>query len=271
MISRSAAAGAAPGSPAGTRDAAKAGAWIAYHKPRPGARVRLYCFPYAGGAASIFRGWADALPAEIEVRPVQPPGRESRIREPAFTRVEPLVAAFLAGHGDDLGAMPAAFFGHSMGALLAYELARALRREGRPAPVRLFVSARRAPHLPARERPIYALPEEEFRAELRELKGTPEEVLDHPELMELVGPLLRADFELIDTYEHAPGDPLGCPISAFGGIADATVSEEEMAGWRRHTAGPFRLRMLPGDHFFLHHGSRAELLGHLAGDLQATL
>ena len=226
--------------------------------------MRLLCFPYAGGGASIYRTWPSSLPPEIEVLPVQLPGREARIREPAFTSLPPLIDGLLPALGRGLLDGPVAFFGHSMGALVAYELARALRDAGSPRPLHLFVSARRAPDLPARTAPIHALPEPEFRQRLRELNGTPEAVLEHPELMELLGPTLRADFTLIETYEPTSAPPLDCPITAFGGVDDPDVSEEEMAAWRRFTTAAFQLRMLPGDHFFLAQDSGEALRREIA-------
>lgn len=242
--------------------------WIAYLTPRPAARVRLYCFPFAGGGASTYRRWGAELPPEIEVRPVQPPGREGRIGEPAFRSVEPLVEALAGTLPGDLGeGVPFAFFGHSMGALIAYELARLLRRRGRPQPARLLVSAHRAPQQPPREDPIHDLPEEEFRRRLRQLNGTPEEVLDHPELMELLGPLLRADFALNETYVEPPGEPLACPITAFGGDADPDVTVDDLRLWAERTTGPFQLHVYHGDHFFLHHEAGVTLRRQIAHDL----
>jgi surfactin synthase thioesterase subunit len=213
----------------------------------------MFCFPYAGGGASAYRGWAAAMPPDLEVCPVQLPGRESRLREPAYERPEPLVLALaevLQPHLD----LPFVFFGHSMGALISFELARELRRRGGPMPLHLFVSARRAPQLPAREEPIHDLPEPEFVAKLRELNGTPEEVLQHAELMRLLMPVLRADFAVNEAYTFQPEEPFAAGISAFGGLGDEEVKREDLALWSEHTRGPFRLRMLPGDHFFLHAG-----------------
>ena len=246
--------------------------WIAYRSERPGARVRLYCFPFAGGGASSYRGWQAALPDEIEVWPVQPPGREARIQEPAFTAVEPLVEALAGALEDDPGGgRPFALFGHSMGSLIAYELARALARQGRPGPAHLFVSAHRAPQQPPPEDPIHGLPEPEFRDRLRRLNGTPEEVLEHPELMELLGPLLRADFALNENYRHGDGRPLACPVTAFGGAGDPDVSPEDLRRWAERTTGPFRLHLFPGDHFFLHHGPGLALRDRLAAELLASI
>lgn len=234
--------------------------WIAYRKPLPRARLRLFCFPYAGGGASIYRGWAAELPEEIEVCPVQLPGREQRLREKAFTRVEPLIAALADGLAAELD-RPFAFFGHSMGALLAFELAHRLRAQQGPEPVHIVASARRAPQLPPDEDKTYLLPEPEFRAKLREIEGTPEAVLEHEELMELLSPLLRADFELNDTYEPFERPALDCPITALGGLEDPDVTREHVEAWGKVTTGHFRLRMFPGHHFFLHdHDGRASVI-----------
>jgi surfactin synthase thioesterase subunit len=219
------------------------------HRGEP--RVRLLCFPYAGGAASAFRPWGDVLPPDIEVHAVQLPGREWRLKEEPFRRVEPLVEALL-GALDPLLDRPVAFFGHSLGALVAYELARGLRRTGRPVPAHLFVSAYRAPHLPQTEPPLHDAPDEVFRTSLRTLDGTPEELLGNEELMALVLPTLRADFELSDRYEHVPEPPLTTPISAFGGLGDLVTPRERLEPWAEHTAAAFKLRMVPGGHFFVH-------------------
>jgi medium-chain acyl-[acyl-carrier-protein] hydrolase len=241
-------------------------AWILRPRPEPRARVRLFCFPYAGGGASPFRAWAGGLPPEVELCPVQLPGRESRLGEPAYTRLAPLVAALvtaLRGHLDK----PYAFFGHSLGALLAFELVRALRRAGAPPPRHLFVSGYRAPHLPDPEPPLHMLPGPALWDELRRLNGTPPEVLDNAELRRLIEPTLRADFAIDETYVYTPDEPLACPISAFGGLVDTDVSGEMLAAWRRHTHDSFALRMLPGDHFFIH-SSRTLLLDALGQDLK---
>jgi medium-chain acyl-[acyl-carrier-protein] hydrolase len=225
----------------------------------------MFCFPYAGGGASIYRGWAGALPSDVEVCPVQLPGRESRLREQPFDRLAPLIAAAADALAPHFG-RPFVFFGHSMGAMIGFELARELRRRGRPLPLHLFVAGRRAPQLPAREEPIHDLPDEEFFDKLRELNGTPEEVLQHAELMRLLSPILRADFAVNETYEFTLEEPFDLGISAFGGLGDADITREDLTGWQDHTRGRFRLRMLPGDHFFLH-SARDMILEATARDL----
>jgi medium-chain acyl-[acyl-carrier-protein] hydrolase len=225
--------------------------WLAYREVNPRARLRMFCFPYAGGGASAYRGWSASLPSNVEVCPVQLPGRESRLRDQPFTRPAPLIEGVtdaLLPYMD----MPFVFFGHSMGGMISFELARELRRRGKTQPLHLFVSGRRAPHLPAREDPIHDLPEPEFIERLRDLNGTPEEVLQHAELMKLLSPVLRADFAVNETYELTPEEPLDAGISVFGGLGDIEVTREDCDAWRQHSKGRFRLRMLPGDHFFLH-------------------
>jgi surfactin synthase thioesterase subunit len=212
--------------------------------------VRLFCLPYAGGGASIFRRWSEEFPPGIEVCPIHLPGREGRLAEPAFTDVKPLVAR-LADVLDPYLDRPFALFGHSMGAVIGFELARQLARRGQPTPAHLFVSASRAPQLPRRGEPIHALPEPAFLDALRRMAGTPELVLRDAELVQLMLPALRADFELVETYRYQAGPALSCPISAFGGAGDDLVRWSELASWAELTGGPFAIRMLPGNHFFL--------------------
>lgn len=228
-----------------------AGPWLVRMKPRSQARRRLLCVPYAGVGPSAFRRWGEALPPDIEVGVVHLPGRESRLREAPFTRIEPLVDAASAALRRYID-LPFAMFGHSMGALVAFELARRFRDEGWGTPSHLFVSGRRAPHLPPRHPVITHLPDGEFVQEIRRrYNGIPDEVLRHPDLLVLLVPGLRADLSVVETYAHRPGPPLGCPIAAFGGLADPEATEAELAGWRQQTTGTLSVQMFPGGHFFL--------------------
>ena len=212
--------------------------------------MRLFCFPYAGGSSRIFQNWPKLFPNTIEVCPLQYPGRGNRLREQAFKSITAL-AADITESLLPLFDVPFAFFGHSMGATVAFEVARQLRRSNNPLPTHLLVSGCSAPHLP-KDDLFYNLPEPEFIHELRLLKGTPVEVLEHPELMQLLLPMLRADFEAVQTYEYVPEAPLSCPISAYGGSEDEEVLEPDLEAWREHTTGPFTLQILKGDHFYLH-------------------
>jgi medium-chain acyl-[acyl-carrier-protein] hydrolase len=170
--------------------------------------------------------------------------------ETPITRLSPLVQA-LAQALVPLLDIPFAFFGHSLGALVGFELARELRRQSGVQPVRLFVSADRAPQIPLPERPIHALPEGEFLLELRRLNGTPGKVLEHAELMRIMLPILRADFAVYETYAYSAEPPLDCVISSFGGLQDRKVCRSDLEAWRDQTRASFSLRMFPGDHFFL--------------------
>lgn len=224
--------------------------WLAFVKPRPQARLRLFCFPYSGGGATAFRKWSDGLPDTIEVCPVQWPGRETRLQEPPFTRIAPLVQATaqaLLPHLDK----PFAFFGHSVGALVGFELARLLRRQHGLRPVHLFASAHGAPQRPDPDPPAHALPEPDFIREVQRYNGTPQVVLENPELRRVFIPILRADFAVNETYTYTDEAPLDCPISAFGGSQDWKGSYADLEAWREQTSARFSVRIFPGDHFFL--------------------
>jgi medium-chain acyl-[acyl-carrier-protein] hydrolase len=235
-------------------------------KPQPNARLRLFCFPYAGGAATAYRMWSKFLPSTVDLCPVQLPGRGGQMSKQPFTQMTPLVEA-AASELEPYFDRPFAFFGHSMGAVIGFELARHLRRASKPGPLHLFVSGRRPPQSLKKIVPTYNLPEPEFVELLRRLGGTPREVLEHQELMPLLIPLLRADFELIQTYSYTAGSPLNCPITAYGGLQDPEVSQEELKDWGQQTTGQFSMKMLPGDHFFLHSAQNV-LLALLARELQ---
>ncbi|HEU4507244.1 MAG TPA: alpha/beta fold hydrolase [Pyrinomonadaceae bacterium] len=239
--------------------------WLAYYQPNYRATLRLFCFPYAGGSALVFNKWRESLPPFVEVCPVQLPGRGNRLDVPPFTDIDPLVeaaAAALLPYFD----VPFAFFGHSMGASISFELARLLRREGRRLPLHLYISGRRAPHIISDDPLLHPLPEAELLDELRQLNGTPKEVLEHPELMQMMLPLLRADFSVAETYVCKPEPPLNIPMTVFGGLSDKDVGREDLEAWREYTTAPFKLRMLAGDHFFLN-TSQAILLRLLATEL----
>lgn len=210
--------------------------------------MRLFCVPFAGGGASAYRTWADSLPPEIEVCPIQLPGRETRFNEPAFKHAKPLTEALATALSSWL-TLPFAFFGHSLGALLSFELARELRRRGGPAPEHLFVSARRAPHL-VNPDPMHGLSDTQFIDRLRRMEGTPEAVLKEPELLQLFMPVLRADLSVNDTYVPGEEAPLDLPISAFGGTIDGRAAPAEIEAWREYTQREFSVVFFPGGHFY---------------------
>jgi surfactin synthase thioesterase subunit len=240
--------------------------WLPRPNPRPDARLRLLCLPYAGGGPQAFQKWPDRLPADIEVLPVNLPGRGRRFGEPLYTRIAPLVADLAEAVVPFLD-RPYALFGHSMGAVVAFELARRLREREVRAPVHLFVSGASAPQLPDNHR-FHTLPDDRFLDDVKRLSGLDAEVLANTELVELMLPVLRADFEVAETYMCADAPPLHCPLSVFGGSDDWLVPVDELDPWRVHTTGDCHVVVLPGDHFFL----RAEepaLLTMLSSRLRA--
>ncbi len=240
--------------------------WIKRRGQNPHTSFRLFCFPYAGGGASFFRTWPEKLWPEIEVCAIQLPGREDRFKEIPFDNLSSLIDALAVVLYPYLD-FPFAFFGHSLGSLISFELTRRLRRQKAPCPLQLFVSGRRAPQIPDPEPPIHPLPDAEFIEELGRFNGTPKAVLDNPELMEVFLPLLRSDIRLDETYVYDHETPLDCPISAFGGMADEAVSREELAAWQDQTQGGFNIQMFPGDHFFLNGKESNGLLEVIAMDI----
>lgn len=239
--------------------------WIFASRPNPQARLRLFCFPHAGGGASFFRPWIGALPTGIEICPIQLPGRENRLKEPPFQQFAPLILT-LAQALRPYMTVPYAFFGHSMGALISFGLARQLRRQNDPLPIRLFLSAYRSPQIRNTEPPLHQLPETEFVRKVLSFNGTKREVLENEELRQFLLPTLRADFAVCETFDYTIEEPLACPISVFGGLQDNRVKPHDLAAWQEQTSSHFIQRMLPGDHFFLQ-TMRLPLLQLLSQDL----
>jgi medium-chain acyl-[acyl-carrier-protein] hydrolase len=228
------------------------GKWADIFRKNPHAEFRLFCFPYAGGSSMIFRPWVKALPPFVEMVAVQYPGRGSRILEPPFKRLTAIADAIYTEMGPLVAEKPFAFFGHSMGATIAFEVAARLAQNNGPRPVMFFASGRQAPHVPDRDPVTYHLPDKELLSELRRLNGTPKEILESEEVMQLLLPIIRADFELIQTYEYSPSPRLECPLIALGGIGDVDIPRTDLEAWCLHTSSTCSVRMFPGDHFFLH-------------------
>ena len=212
----------------------------------------------------MFCQWPENMPESIEICPVQLPGRENRIEEPLFTEMPRLIEV-MAENVDSYFDMPFALFGHSMGGVVAFELARYLsHRHGRD-PVQLFISASRPPHI-REARHVHQLPEQDFIDVMRKGGGIPETVLQSDELMELIEPILRADFALIETLPCNDRKPLPIPITAFGGTEDSYATAAMVDGWRKYTSRTFSINILPGDHFFLK-SARSTLLQSISQTL----
>jgi len=243
--------------------------WFVVHPTSGRARVRMVCLPYAGGGASAFRRWAPLLPPGVELVAAQPPGREARFVEAPLRALAPMVE----GLRDAIAPLldrPVVFFGHSLGALVAFELIRALRAAGLPQPAHLFVSGRRAPDIALGRRAFHDLPRDELIEELRGMNGTASGVLEHPELMDMMLPVLRADFEVHDTYRYCPAAPLDVPISVLGGLDDIATDAANLAAWEGMTTGPSRVRMFRGGHFFIEQ-SRDDVLDAVRAELAPLL
>lgn len=234
--------------------------WFTNFNLNSDAPVRLFAFPFAGGGSAVFRQWPSMLTG-VEVMAAKLPGRESRVREPAFRNMGDLVEA-LVPEIAPLLTKRYYFFGHSLGALVSFELARTLVKLGHPGPSKLFVSAFRSPDNPPTCRVLHGLPDSEFVAELQAYGGLPAQVLEREEILELLMPTLRADFSVFETHRFEPGPPVPFPIHAFCGSDDPVVSREEMLGWKHKTGSSFSLSAISGDHFFLMSAQR-QLLAEL--------
>ena len=224
--------------------------WVTIPKPRSQTALRLFCLPYAGGSTATYYPWADELSSQIEVCPIQLPGRGHRLREQPFAELPSLVSV-LADVLYPYIDRPFAIFGHSMGSFIAFELAQRLRSQYASQPVALFVSGRRPVHLPERYKHIRELPEQEFLQALHRRYGMLEHVLKNKDLTDVFSPILRADFSICETYQYSTDEPFSCPIFAYGGISDRDVQAQELADWRRYTKNIFKMHMVPGGHFFI--------------------
>lgn len=244
--------------------------WFEHLSTGKQAALCLFCFPYAGGSANVYRPWQRYMPANIDMCLVHLPGRGRRIGEQPFNCMKTLVSTL----ADQIPQKPEyayAFYGHSMGAVIGFELARELRMRYGTEPAALFLSGRRAPHVPRVYPVSFDLPEDQFIAELRRLNGTPEGVLADPRLLDLFLPLLRADFQVIEAYEYEIQRRLSCPITAYGSLHDVAASIQEMQVWQEHTVAEFQMRLFPGGHFFIQEESNVDFLETFGRDVLATV
>eukprot|EP00698_Gefionella_okellyi_P004499 TRINITY_DN14135_c0_g1_i1.p1 TRINITY_DN14135_c0_g1~~TRINITY_DN14135_c0_g1_i1.p1 ORF type:complete len:276 (-),score=18.53 TRINITY_DN14135_c0_g1_i1:286-1077(-) len=243
--------------------------WIKLRKARPNCKLRLLCFTYAGGSAMLFRTWSDKLPDFVEVCPIELPGRMSRSNEPSVTNWRDLVSEIVEELKPLLRDKPFALFGHSLGSLLSFEVARYIQKHAITSQplVALFVSARRPNHLKRLVSPIHHLSNREFAEEVHKRFDSMADVLANPSLLDIVIPPMKADFCLVETYEYEEGEKLSCPIFAFGGTADPFVDEESLRAWSELSIGETHVVMMDGDHFSYVTKSPTVLLETIAQNL----
>jgi surfactin synthase thioesterase subunit len=225
--------------------------WFIRPQPKLAPAARLICLPYAGGSAATYVPWARLLPAEVELIALQPPGRGSRMNEAPHAQMQPLVADLMRVFPGITG-RPYVLFGHSLGSRVAFEVTLQCQLKGIPLPARFIASGSRAPHLPKREQPIHDLPDAQFVEALRDLDGTPEEILNNSELIQWLLPLLRADFRIADEHLALP-TTLNCPLTVLAGTEDETVSPAEARAWQDLTTGELDIHWVTGGHFFVEH------------------
>ncbi len=225
--------------------------WFVCERPSVNTKLRLICIPYAGAGAAVYRTWGQQLGSAIEVCTVQLPGRENRINESPFNQIQPLVEKLADALGPYANT-PYALYGHSMGALVAFELAHTLRMREISMPTALLLGAHRAAHLPLNRPLLHTLSDTKFLEKICEFGGFSNEALVSHELLELVLPTLRADFTVCETYVFENRPPLGCQIHAFAGKSDQDVSPAEIAPWGELTAKQFTMHQFDAGHFFIH-------------------
>lgn len=224
--------------------------WIVITKVSENVDFRLFCFSYAGGTAATFRNWQDRLGCNVEVVSIQLPGRANRFGEQAFTEMEPLIEELYEVVSSYLD-KPYAFFGHSLGSRIAFQLAVECVRKRARLPVHFIASASRGPHLPIGIGDIYKLPDEQFLAEMGKLNGTPQEILENKELMRILTPQLKADFCLAYKYQYGGDIKLDIPISVFSGKEDTDISYNDLNEWGKNFVGQPDISMFEGGHFFI--------------------
>lgn len=240
--------------------------WFMIPKPRPLAQLKLFCFPYAGAGPVVYRNWPLSLPAQVELVALRYPGRESRLREKSFTSLRPMLDNIFTEITPYLD-RPFAFFGHSLGGLIAFELTRMLRSKQAPIPKHLFISSRRAAHLPDRYPPLHTLNDDDFTQMVQQrYSGIPDIIMNDPDLLELFLPILKADFSVLETYQYTPDQPLDMPVSTFVGQHDPGTSLQDIMAWQDQTLRQISVQTFPGGHFYLQN-QQDNLLQAISKDL----
>jgi len=217
---------------------------------RSGAKIRMICFPYAGGNSSTYMPWVNELPESVDLLAVELPGRSHRFGEPAYRNMEDLIEDLFEAF-QILTNKPYILMGHSLGSRVAFELMYRFKQQDLRMPEHFIASGSPAPHIKEKRKELYKLPSDEFKEELRKLNGTPEEVLENVELMKLAEPFIRADFELSETYTYCGNERFNCPISVFHGDKDTEISLSDAQAWEAHFVHSATMHIFPGDHFFI--------------------
>lgn len=243
--------------------------WLQRITDTSDATLRFVCFPHAGGTAAAFRLWRTGLPSWTQVLAIRYPGRGGRMAEPPVDRI-PVIAQCVGQALSGLPQMPTAFFGHSMGGLVAFETACQLAAAGQELPVHMFVSGHAPPHLPVSRPPISLLPDADFIRELdRRYAAVPAELMQYPDVLALLLPALRADIAAVEANRHSPATVLACPITVFGGSDDRTATRGQLEAWRDLTSQGFELRLFEGGHFYVN-AQREAVLAEISACLQAV-
>ncbi len=241
--------------------------WVFRTTRQPQARVRWYCFPFAGGAAHFFAPWAQLVPADVEIRAIQLPGHGTRISEPLIDRLDPLLDAIMDALLPEWSQGPFVLFGHSMGGMLSHELARRLRRIGGPRPLAVAISGRAAPRVNVERRiRVAGASDDELWQELQTYNGTPPSLFDDPEVKKVFLPIIRADFSIVEFYNYVAEPPLDVPLRIAVGIRDTFTPPGSELGWKNETTAGCTIRRYDGDHFFLK-ANVAEFVSHLYADI----
>jgi pyochelin biosynthetic protein PchC len=243
------------------------GAWVRRFHPSPDAAARLICFPHAGGAATYYFPVAKALAPRVDVLAIQYPGRQDRRGEPSVDDARTLAELIVPELRPWLD-RPVAFFGHSLGATVAFEVALRLEREDVRL-LRLFASGRRAPSRYRDER-VHQRDDAGLIAEMRRMEGTDSQLIEDADLLGMILPALRSDYRAAETYRYQPGPPLSCPVTAMVGDHDTQATLDEAAGWAEHTTGKFDLEVFPGGHFYLN-TETAAVLKSISGHIESAL